>query len=133
MITDFLHEHGGPFRTVQHYHQRLTRGWSYRDCWSIDRYLLRVIPDMVEHLRFYGSGYQPYALLSDDERNALPPEVLHSADNHDQHIRDWHTMLDTIIYGLRKEAFLLENLKEVDNDPDVTRAWTLFIQWRHAL
>lgn len=37
--------------------QRATRGWANRDTWSLDNYLLEILPEMIDHLRIHTHGY----------------------------------------------------------------------------
>lgn len=38
-------------RNIKAAWQRITRGWSDRDTWSLDTYLLEILPEMVDYLR----------------------------------------------------------------------------------
>ena len=37
--------------------QRVTRGWANRDTWSLDSYLLEILPEMIDYLREHTHGY----------------------------------------------------------------------------
>lgn len=37
--------------------QRITRGWSDRDTWNLNDYLLEILPEMVDYLREHTLGY----------------------------------------------------------------------------
>lgn len=37
--------------------QRVTRGWADRDTWSLDNYLLEILPEMIEYLAEHTHGY----------------------------------------------------------------------------
>ncbi len=43
------------FREIKYAYQRITRGYSDRDCWDIDHFLSTIIPPMVRKLKI-GSG-----------------------------------------------------------------------------
>lgn len=53
-----------PWKIVEHYYyevkyalQRAFRGYSDRDNWSIDGFLLQVLPPMIKNLRKHNMGY----------------------------------------------------------------------------
>lgn len=56
-VTRWILPWRAPYRLWLHYYQRAQRGWSYRDLWSFDDHLARVIGGGVAELRQVGHGY----------------------------------------------------------------------------
>lgn len=48
--------------------QRATRGWANRDTWSLDNYLLEILPEMIDHLRIHTHGYPGYGEFDTPEK-----------------------------------------------------------------
>lgn len=44
-------------RNIKASWQRITKGWCDRDTWSLDSYLLEILPEMVDYLREHTHGY----------------------------------------------------------------------------
>lgn len=76
-----------PVRTT---YERLTRGWARRDVWSIDGYLDRIIPEMLECLRDQGHGY--------------PSEFSEEPYGDGTGVERWNEILNTMIRGFRAHA-----------------------------
>ena len=59
---------------LKHYYQRARRGYSYRDCWSLDSYLAEVIVGGIGVLREKSPGY-PGNLQSMEEWDAILAQI----------------------------------------------------------
>jgi len=66
---------GHVWREIKWFCQRGWRGYSDRDCWSIDGYLLKILPPMVAGLRDRGIGY-PCDMESREEWEKLLSIIL---------------------------------------------------------
>ena len=67
--------HGSPFKWIKRWKediicicQRLLYGYCYRDTWSIDRWFVTVIPNMIHDLRINTHGY-PGSFTGTEEEN----------------------------------------------------------------
>ena len=59
---------------IKHYYQRAKRGYSYRDCWSLDSYLAEVIVGGIGVLREKSHGH-PGDLGSMEEWDAILAQI----------------------------------------------------------
>lgn len=62
-------------REIKYFWQRGRRGYSDRDCWSIDGFLLKILPPMIAGLRDRGIGY-PCDMESREEWEKLLSIIL---------------------------------------------------------
>jgi hypothetical protein len=76
---------------IKYAYQRVTRGWSDRDVWSIDIHLANIIPEMLRHLKKTKYGY-PSTFLKNFLKN---PNCY---DDEDEAIKKWDEVLDTVAY-----------------------------------
>ena len=44
-------------KNIKYARQRVIRGWSDRDTWNLDSYLLEILPEMINYLREHTHGY----------------------------------------------------------------------------
>lgn len=78
-------------RQMEHRRQRVSRGWSDRDTWSLDHHLSTVIRDSVRHLRDNTHGYPG------------TPDV--------PTFEDWQRILDEIADGMQAHLDIMDILK----------------------
>ena len=77
--------------------QRWARGWADEDCWSIDGFLTSIIPPMLKRLKETKQGVPCIA------ENMETKEGMKEAE------RQWHEILDSIIYTFETSKEIAEN------------------------
>jgi hypothetical protein len=87
-VLDFPHD---LYYNIKYAYQRVIRGWSDRDTWSIDYHLSTIIPEMMRHLKKVKHGI-PTKCFED------PFSDTYSKEAEEKAIAKWDEILDTIIY-----------------------------------
>ncbi len=100
------------YYNIKYAYQRVVRGWSDRDTWSIDNHLATIIPEMMRHLKKTKHGIPARCF---DE----PYSDTWSKEAEEKAIAKWDEVLDTIIYTFDTYKLMSEhNLIMVKNEEE---------------
>lgn len=97
--------------------ERMRKGWSEYDWWSIDRHFAQMIAEVARKYRDEGHGYP----IQQSENGEELAEVLA--------IKKWNTILTEMADGF--ENYAKEKLEW--DDPQVKHAMALFAEWFPAM
>jgi len=92
--------------TLKHHYQRIKRGYSDKDVWSLDYWLVQTLTPALEDLRRDKSGV-PVAFFR--KKDGIDELGNPTEDAHEKAEKRWNDALDEIIYGLRCARYLAEN------------------------
>lgn len=81
------------FRNLKCCFQRITKGYCFRDIWSIDNWFLNVIPDMLDEYRDSTNGY-PSSFLKNDDSD--------TAEERDRAFEKWKGILTEMTFLFRE-------------------------------
>jgi hypothetical protein len=81
--------------------QRVYRGWDDSAIWSIDSYLVEMLPEMIDKLRDAKKGY-PGSMLTDDLKH------LSGSDLDEACFNKWVNILNQIANGFRAAEKILD-------------------------
>ena len=88
------------YNPVKWFVQRGSRGWADRDVWSVDQYLARIIPEMLERLKSRKNSIPP--ILHDLQGNVIYEMTSETSDETFENARRlWNHRLDEIIEAFR--------------------------------
>jgi hypothetical protein len=99
------------WRAFQHWHQRGTKGYSYRDLWSLDNFLAVQLATVLSDFRDATWGY---------------PSTFESME-------EWEAVLDEMVEGFTIWAEHDTMLLADEDNAKVERALALFAEWFRAL
>lgn len=101
------------FGWIKHAYQRIKKGYSYRDLWSIDYWFLTVVPNMLEdfsNIKYL--GIPGYLVVKAEEEH---PEM--SPDERDEWaINQWRCTCRQIAHHLREGHEPKEQVNEYSNE-----------------
>ena len=126
-------------REIKWLWQRMTRGWANCDVWSMDSYLARVIPEMLEHLKKNHNGL-PGFLFDIKTKDEGPPDVTPLDEIAEAR---WMALLDEMIAGFKAHDELhglnvgddVEAYRKKQDEIEVKRikGMSLFVEHFHSL
>lgn len=110
-----------PWRRLRWKWQRMCRGWSDRDTWSLDSYLAQIISGSVTHLRDHGHSYPGEEQGADEQQwHDILTRIAEPLS------MDW----DRIVDGEPAEARRERQERELAAQQDALR---LMAEWFHHL
>lgn len=126
-------------REIKYLFQRMTRGWADSDVWSMDSYLSRVVPEMLEYLKKNHNGLPGF--LFDIKINEQGPPDITPIDEIAE--ARWMVLLDEMIAGFKAHDELhelsvgddVEAFKKKQDEIEAKRikGMSLFVEHFHSL
>lgn len=126
-------------REVKWLWQRMTRGWADCDTWGMDRYVARVIPEMLTYLKKHKHGVPGFCFKECPHKEG----GKHCDGCFTKAEKEWEDLLDQMVAGFvagkemkdELEFVDLERLKKEALELEKTRVhgMTLFVKHFHDL
>lgn len=99
---------------LQHYWQRITKGYSYEDVWSIDYFIDSWLPEAIRDLKRVSNGV-PGPLTIDKDGKDVPMDIA---------VKNWNQVLDDVADGFeahRKLDYMDYNLDNKQERKELER------------